>query len=274
MRFFIKMSSYGVFLLSLVILFIVSVSAISITKTDYAFGTTESPQEGNLTDIKLASSGFAPLMGILGGGFYFHNVSLPVIQNASDPSKSLRDLKIGYFLVFLTYAFCGSLGYLGFSGASFQDQSSDTSVTIEQNCLNMFSTTDRLATFIRLCIFFQLMTINALLFACLRAQVLLLVTRKQRTKSQLTNFLINLVLMMPAFCLAVWYPKVGEVAALCAAFSTMLVMYCLPIMTYLRMKHMEAGLDESERDNGLLFRWVACVLALLYGIQVFVLQLV
>jgi len=149
-------------------------------------------------------------------------------------------------------------------------------VKIDQNCLNMFSTTDKMATFIRLCVFFQLMTINALLFACLRAQVLLLVTRKQRTKSQLTNFLLNLVLMTPAFCLALWYPKVGEVAALCASFSTMLVIYCLPIATYLRMKYLEAGIDQESSSNGssFLFRCIVCVLVLLYGIQVFVLQLV
>ena len=263
-------------MLSLVILFIVGVSSKSIANTDYSFGK-HAEESGSDTDILLASRNFAPLMGILGGGFYFHNVSIPVIQNAAEPKKSLRDLMIGYFLVFLTYACCGSLGYLGFVGTSFQsDSHADTQPEIEQNCLNMFSTKDEFATFIRLCIFLQLMTINALLFACLRAQVLLLVTRKQKTKSNLSNFLINLTLMTPAFCLTVWYPNVGEVAALCAAFSTMLVMYCLPILTYLRKTHLEAEMEADNSSKGstsYVFRFVICVLALLYGIQVFILQL-
>ena len=66
--------------------------------------------------ILLFSKKYPALMGILGGGFYFHNISLPVIRNAKDPSKNARDVFLGYFMVFMTYFLCGVLGYYGFLG--------------------------------------------------------------------------------------------------------------------------------------------------------------
>ena len=61
-------------------------------------------------------------MGILGGGFYFHNISLPVIRNSRTPENNIRDVIIGYFMVFLTYWLCGVLGYFGFTGYLFRDK--------------------------------------------------------------------------------------------------------------------------------------------------------
>jgi hypothetical protein len=64
----------------------------------------------------LFSTNFAPLMGILGGGYYLHNIMLPIIRNAKNPENNQRDVVIGYTLVFISYIICGSLGYFGFTG--------------------------------------------------------------------------------------------------------------------------------------------------------------
>jgi hypothetical protein len=66
--------------------------------------------------VTLTGSAYAPLMGILGGGYYFHNISLPVIRNSKDPSKNARDVFLGYLCVCITYVACGCLGYYGFVG--------------------------------------------------------------------------------------------------------------------------------------------------------------
>ena len=58
-------------------------------------------------------------MGILGGGFYFHNISLPVIRNARNPENNVRDVMLGYLMVLITYILCGALGYFGFVGTDF-----------------------------------------------------------------------------------------------------------------------------------------------------------
>jgi hypothetical protein len=56
---------------------------------------------------------------------------LPIYKNASNPKNTTRDVFIGFFLVFLTYTFCGAFGYIGFSNRNIFQQ-----VKIEQNFLN------------------------------------------------------------------------------------------------------------------------------------------
>lgn len=172
-------------------------------------------------------------MGILGGGFYFHNISLPVIKGNANPENNSRDVFIGYFLVFLTYAFAGVLGYYGFTGETFE-QDSPSTLGIEQNCSVMFSTSSIMGTLMRLFAFFQLLTVNSLLFACERSQILLLATGKQTASSDRANLMLNGALIFPSFVLAIYYPQVGTVAGLCGAFATMFCIYILPCATYLK----------------------------------------
>lgn len=60
-------------------------------------------------------------MGMLGGGFYLHNISLPIVRNSKNPENNKRDVLIGYSLVLISYIVCGSLGYFGFMGIYFND---------------------------------------------------------------------------------------------------------------------------------------------------------
>ncbi len=44
-----------------------------------------------------------------------HNISLPIYRNSNNPSNNVKDVFVGYVLVFLSYSVCGVLGYYGFS---------------------------------------------------------------------------------------------------------------------------------------------------------------
>jgi hypothetical protein len=59
-------------------------------------------------------------MGILGGGFYFHNISLPVLKNSKKPENNCRDVFYGYLMVLIVYCVVGTLGCYGFSGEKFK----------------------------------------------------------------------------------------------------------------------------------------------------------
>jgi hypothetical protein len=59
-------------------------------------------------------SNFAPLIGVLGGGYYLHNISLPIYKNSKRPENAVRDIWLGYTCVMLTYMVCGTLGAIGF----------------------------------------------------------------------------------------------------------------------------------------------------------------
>jgi hypothetical protein len=61
-------------------------------------------------------------MGILSGGYYLHNITLPIMKNNKNKENNIRDLAIGYFLVFISYVICGSLGYFGFTGTYFKNK--------------------------------------------------------------------------------------------------------------------------------------------------------
>lgn len=71
--------------------------------------------------IKLFSSEYPPLMGILGGGFYLHNIALPITSKSANPKNNRRDIFIGYLLVFFSYTICGVMGYFGFSAVKFTE---------------------------------------------------------------------------------------------------------------------------------------------------------
>jgi len=95
-------------------------------------------------------------MGILGGGYYFHNIALSVCRNARNPENNVRDVFLGYLATFMTYVLCGTLGYFGFTGSAFAEKietDKELNGLIAQNSLDMFPTTSIMATFIRFCAF-------------------------------------------------------------------------------------------------------------------------
>ena len=183
-------------------------------------------------------------MGILGGGYYFHNMSLAVIRNSRNPEKNIRDVFVGYILVFLTYVCAGTLGYYGFTGTIFAEKLDADDYVMEQNCLNMFPIKSIPGTILRLCAFLQILFVNALILSVERAQILLLLTGSPEAKSTNVNLLMNFFILLPAFLAAVWYPKVGSLAAMLGAVACMFVVYFIPIVTYL--KFMSTSIHNPE----------------------------
>ena len=100
--------------------------------------------------------------------------------------------------------------------------------------------------------------------------------------------------------MGIWYPHVGEVGAILAAFSAMLVIYFLPLMTYLRKKRMDheqlvlatseyttssndeeinelsssrEDYENNSRPNNYRILVIGCTLLMIYGVIAFVVQL-
>ena len=101
----------------------------------------------------------------------------------------------------------------------------------------MFGVKSNVATFIRFCAFAQLLTVNALIISLMRSQILLVMTGKTQAATMKTNITMNTLILTPPFLLAIFYPQVGTLAALLGSFATMLVIYFLPISTYLKYKY-------------------------------------
>lgn len=110
---------------------------------------------------------------------------------------------------------------------------------IEQNCIMMFDPKDPLAIIIRCCLFFQIFVAMSLLFACQRAQILLLMYGKQEVDSLRLTIFINCCILVLPFLLSVFYPNVGVLAGYLGSVSALFCIYILPIATYLKYKYTE-----------------------------------
>ena len=65
-------------------------------------------------EIILIGENYSPMLGILAGGYYLHNISLPIYKDSKNPKNNVRDMFIGFLMVCLSYIICGTLGVYGF----------------------------------------------------------------------------------------------------------------------------------------------------------------
>jgi ABC-type multidrug transport system permease subunit len=85
---FIKLNFFGAWMIFVVIIFVLGYGfyAFSNTKYDFCFGKpphmTFAHDEPRV--ISLFNWSFAPLMGMLGGGYYLHNISIPIARSAAN----------------------------------------------------------------------------------------------------------------------------------------------------------------------------------------------
>ena len=57
--------------------------------------------------------------------------------------------------------------------------------------------------------------------------------------SRSKNILVSFFMTLPPISLAIWYPYVGKLGALIAAFSTMFVVFILPLATFIKAVKLE-----------------------------------
>ena len=118
-----KIGSYGVIFVCMLMVFIIYQGIKSLSNTEYSFGTTADSDASNWASNKrtlvLFNGNFPQLLGVLCAGYFLHTCSLSIVRSSKNPEKNTRDVFIGYFMVFVSYAICGSLGYIGFMGSDF-----------------------------------------------------------------------------------------------------------------------------------------------------------
>ena len=82
---FVKIATIGVIFVALIIVFIMGVGIYGLTNTNYVYNRDAHVDDPASSYIMLFNSNYGPLMGILGGGYYLHNISLPIVRNAKNP---------------------------------------------------------------------------------------------------------------------------------------------------------------------------------------------
>eukprot|EP00347_Sterkiella_histriomuscorum_P014790 403359515 len=264
MKVFIRISSIGVVFTLMIIFFIFSIGFDSIATTDFTLVNTLTPemlkQENSDTRyLQLYSLQFAPLMGMMSGGFYLHNLSIPILKNSEDKSKNVRDVFIGYVLAFLSYLCAGILGYIGFKGESF-DQAQ-----ITQNCLNMFSPNNPFAFLIRVCVAFLLLSLFPLLLAIMKQQIWILYQKlkpkkiKFRTQQMASlkpltesfQLTMNVLILFSVAMVGIFYPKAGTLMAILSSIFCFFIIYTIPTICHIKQIFIDEHLQSQIQQNQL-----------------------
>ena len=92
----------------------------------------DKPEDRGTIILFSNDGGYNHLIGILGGGFYLHNISLPIYRNTKNIDKAPRDMFLGFFVVFMSYVLCGVIGCIGFSSPHIDFSTSK----MQDNCIN------------------------------------------------------------------------------------------------------------------------------------------
>ncbi|CDW86646.1 UNKNOWN [Stylonychia lemnae] len=249
LKIFIKINSFGVIFTIIIILFLIGVGVSALQDTNFeVVETYDNSQQNDIESesytLQLYSLQFAPLMGIMNGGFYFHNLAIPILKNSSKKENNARDVFFGYFLALLSYLACGLLGYIGFSGKQFNHQ------PIEQNCLNMFTPNNPMAFIIRGCVAFLLITLFPLLLTIQKQQFWILYQkfksrrrydykRYQKQITQRFSIISCIFTLIFITIIAIYYPKAGSLASILASIFCYFFVYLIPASLHIRQLYLD-----------------------------------
>lgn len=115
----IKFNSYGVYFVSVIILFSIVRGIISFFSNSFDFEYIYNTEDNPVRHIFLFGENPTILLGILTASFFSHSFILPIMKNNENPKNNKRDLFFGYFLVYITYLLVGIVGYIGFSDIGY-----------------------------------------------------------------------------------------------------------------------------------------------------------
>ena len=120
-----------------------------------------------------------------------------LIKNKSE--FFISDLRLGYFLVGLTYTFIGGLFFISYP---------EKKGCIDQNFINNLETNDLMAVIARFFLFFQLSTVFPLLMFLFRTQSLYVLFKISDYPGLLKVMGLNLCAMAICALIAIVYPQV------------------------------------------------------------------
>jgi len=121
----LKINTLGVFFTILVLIstLVIGIYGLITCKYEIVVSYDNSvdrpkPVEEGSSVIILFGSCYYRLLGILTGGFYCHNISLPIYRDNKHPEHNVRDMFYGFTVVALNYIICGVVGSIGFSNTN------------------------------------------------------------------------------------------------------------------------------------------------------------
>ena len=233
MRLLVKFNSYGIYFVSILLLFVIYTGISSLIKDTFHFEYKQNIEGDKNRYLLLFGENINRLSGTLSLGLFCHSVILPLLKNNRKPENNQRDLFLGYVCVTFTYIIIGIMGYIGFSGSEF-------SSTFHDNWFRFFKSDNYFILVLRLLNVIQLSSIFPILFFVVRQQ-LFSTFCESYINSKIHRVVFSLILF--SLCIIVlyfFYDTLGDFISYLGASTALILVYTIsPItnMIYYYMRH-------------------------------------
>ena len=233
LSFLIKISSLGVYFVSILIFYMIYTGISSIINTDFHFDYIKNKENSKDRYLYNFGENIGLLAGALSLGFFCHTSILPTLKNNKNQNNNIRDLLLGYIFSGLTFALTGIIGYIGFSGTKFD-------VEFQKNWFLFFDYDDYYILFFRLLNVFQLGVVFPILVYVVRFQIFnTLYGNDYPSKKIILIYAITaliLCLIIVYFC----YGILSELIGIIGATTSLILIYTFPpiikILSYIMKK--------------------------------------
>lgn len=246
--FLVKLSSYGIYFLSILIIFIIYTGISSLINTDFFFDYKRNkPGPNERRYLKLFGENPAQLAGALSLGYFCHTTILPTLKSNKKQENNISDLFLGYVFVCLTFSITGILGYIGFSGKDF-------GVDFKDNWFMFFEYDDYFVLFFRLLSVFQLITVFPILIFVIRFQIFnFFYGNDYPSKKHVYIYAITILFL----CLIVayfFYDLLGKLLGIIGATTSLTLVYTFPplvkmIAYYMKLKGENFDDSNDKKDK-------------------------
>ena len=220
--FLVKLSSFGIYFISALIVFEIYTGISSFLNTDFDFEYIKNNnQKSNKRHLKLFGEDPSMFAGTLSMGYFCHTTILPILKANKNQENNIRDLILGYIFVGLTFSLSGIFGYIGFSGKNF-------GIEFEENWFMFFDEDDYLILVFRILNVFQLFSVFPILAYVVRIQIFnFFYGNDYPSKRHIIIYgisLLSLCLIVLYFC----YNILGKFLAIIGASTTLILLYSFP----------------------------------------------
>ena len=211
LKLILKMGQYGIIAIIIFFVYIIVRGFMNIpnVKTD---------------NIKIFTSDVANLCGVFALAFFIHNIIIPIMKNNREEKKNQRDVVLGYFLTGAFYVVVGLFGALSIAGIEMGDKKANTVLD--------YYTPDVGTAIIEILLFFQLLSVEPILWYVARSQFFNLIYKNEPVPEKYF-YLSNVI--FSASCLIIQILNVDPtlIMSLDGAICGFLLVYIIPIKMHL-----------------------------------------
>lgn len=243
--FIIKLSSFGIYFISILIIFVLYTGISSIINTKFDFDYITNKLNSEKRHLKLFGENPALFAGTLSMAYFSHTTVLPVLKSNKNQENNIRDLSLGYYFACFTFSFSGILGYIGFSGKNFDTEFKD-------NWFLFFDYDNYFILLLRILNVFQLITVFPIIIYVVRFQIFNYFYGNDYPGRIHIMIFGSIIILLCMIVLYFCYNFLGKLLGIIGATTTLVLIYGFPpiikmIDYYFKLKGDK--IDDNIQDN-------------------------